>query len=140
VNVIRYRPKLDRMFWILVSVTNLLLLFPILLLCFDYSGAIWILVASLLFLDYFFVSSLFGYAELREDSLFIKYGFILKKTIPYNSIRGVKIERKWYSEAMLSLKNSIEHVTVKYNRFDFTAISVKNNEAFAAELSLRANL
>ena len=139
-NVIRYRPKLDRMFWILVSVTNLLLLSPILLLCFDYSGAIWILILSLLFADYFFVSPLFGYAELREDSLFIRYGFILKKTIPYNSIRGIKIERKWYSEAMLSLKNSIEHVTVKYNRFDLTAISVKNNEAFAAELSFRANL
>ena len=38
---------------------------------------------------------------------------------------------------MLALKNSIEHVDIKYNSFDVTCVSVKDNDAFIKELEER---
>ena len=71
-----------------------------------------------LFVLYFIISPLFGYVELREDSLFIKFGFFMNREIPYPKIRGTSFEHKFYSDSMLSLKNSADHVNIKYNTFD----------------------
>ena len=84
---------------------------------------------------YFLISPLFGYVELRESSLFIKFGFFMKREIPYSKIRGTSRARKWYSDSMLSLKNSMEHLNIKYNTFDMISISVCENEDFIKELS-----
>ena len=89
------------------------------------------------FVLYFFVSPLFGYVELRENSMLIKYGFILKKEIPYSKIRSVTKARKFYSDSMMSLKNSFDHVNIKYNTFDVTCVSVVDNDSFINELSKR---
>ena len=40
-----------------------------------------------LFTFYFLITSLFGYVQLKENSLFIKFGLILNKEIPYDKIK-----------------------------------------------------
>lgn len=90
-----------------------------------------------LFVFYFLITPVFGYAELRESALFVKFGFFLAREIPYEKIRGVQKARKFYSDSMLSLKNSLDHVNVKYNKFDILSVSVTDNEDFMAELEKR---
>ncbi len=38
---------------------------------------------------------------------------------------------------MLSLKNALEQVTIKYNKFDSVVVSVKDNDTFISELERR---
>ena len=61
----------------------------------------------------------------------------MKREIPYEKIRGAKKERKWYSDSMLSLKNSMEHVNLLYNTFDFVTISVVDSDELIRELNKR---
>ena len=132
----RYKPKLDKLFWwitvptvvFMVAYTVLSALVPLMLI---------IAIPIDLFVFYFLISPLFGYVELREDSVFIKFGFFLKRSIPYSKIRGISKERKFYSDSILSLKNSLEHINVKYNLCDFTTVSVEDNDGFCAELMRR---
>ena len=100
-------------------------------------GALWIMIPTTLMVIYFLVAPLFGYVELREDGLFIKYGFFMKKEIPYERIRSVEKDRRWYSESMMSLKSALEHVNIKYNSFDVTTVSVEDNDGFIRELNNR---
>jgi hypothetical protein len=99
--------------------------------------ALFVMLPVDIFTFYFLFSSLFGFAELREKSLFIKFGFILKTEIPYSSIRGIAKDRKFYSDSMLSLKNALSHVNIKYNKFDLVTVSVKENDEFIEELTRR---
>ena len=89
------------------------------------------------FTFYFLITSLFGYVELREDSVFIKFGFIMKREIPYKNIRGITKERKMYADSMVALKNSLDHVNIKYNRFDMISVSVVGNDELISEIELR---
>ena len=123
----KYKPKIDKLFWwitiptavLMVGVTVLAATAPISL----------IIVASCdLLVAYFLVSPLFGYVELRDKCVFIKFGFFICREIPYEKIRGAELTRKVYSDSMISLKNSIEHVNIKYNRFDVASVSVKEND------------
>lgn len=133
----RYRPKIDKLFYIIwLPIVAIMLAVTVVLAVLD-AGGLFIMIPLDLFVLYFLISSLVGYAELRCDALFIRYGFILKREIPYSKIRGVKKARKWYSDSMLALKNSIEHVDIKYNSFDVTCVSVKDNDAFIKELEER---
>lgn len=135
----RYRPKIDKLFYIIWVPTGLLMLaLTLVTAIFELKTLFWTLPLDL-FVFYFLFSSLVGYAELRETSLFIRYGFILKKEIPYSEICGIEKVRRWYSETMLSLKNSMEHVNIKYKRFDITAVSVKDNDGFIEEIKARIN-
>lgn len=118
--------------------TVLLLIAATIITCFDIIPLLLMLSVDV-FTLYFLVSPLVGYVELRPDTMFIKYGFILKREIAYKSIRDVKKERKLYSESMLSLKNAIEHVNIKYNNFDVTTVSVKDNDKFIIDLNARIN-
>ena len=130
----RYKPKVDGLFlWIFIP-TNLFLIGGV-ALAFLEPPALFIMLPVFLFSNYFFISPLFGYVELRESTLFIKYGFSMKKEIPYSKIRSAEKQRKWYSETMLSLKNSMEHVNIKYNTFDVTAVSVVDNEGFVTAVN-----
>ena len=134
----RYKPLVDKLFyWMLFSIL-ILLLVPT---AFSFSeiGALLIMLPVDLFTLYFVISPLFGYVELREDSLFIKYGFILKCEIPYDKIRGVEKGRSIMSTSFYSLKSSLDHVVVKYNRYDNTFISVVGNDELIEELKNRCN-
>ena len=104
-----------------------------------YPTALSVIITALtdILVFYFVISPLFGYAELREHTLFIKLGFIMKREIPYSAIRGTSKTRKFYSDSMLSLKNSLEHVNIKYNKFDMISVSVQDNEGFIKELEER---
>ena len=134
----RFKPLFDKLYLILLIPTLFLMLgVTALIFVFPEPAAIFIIIAVDLFVAYFFVSPLFGYVELRENSLFIKYGFFLKKEIPYEKIRETSKKRKFYSDSMMSLKNSFEHVNIKYNAFDVTSISVVDNDAFALALEER---
>ena len=41
---------------------------------------------------------------------------------------------------MLSLKNSYDHINIKYNFYDVTTVSLKDEDAFIAELSKRIDI
>ena len=127
-------------YYFIIFIPTALLLIAVTVLSAFSPTALIITVPVDLFVLYFFISPLFGYVELREGSLFIKYGFFLKKEIPYAKIRGAVKGRKFYSESMMSLKNSFEHVNVKYNSFDVTTVSVVENDAFISEFQYHSFL
>ena len=134
----RFKPLFDKLYFILLVPTMILILgATALVFLFPAPLAVFIIVAVDLLVLYFFVSPLFGFVELRESSLFIKYGFFLKKEIRYEKIRGAVKVRKFYSDSMMSLKNSFEHVNIKYNAFDITSVSVVDNEEFIEALEER---
>lgn len=132
----RYKPLIDKMFyliWVPISIVML----GVTVLSFFEPTALFVMLPVDIFTFYFLFSQLFGYVELRESSVFIKFGFILKTEIPYSSIRGIAKDRKFYSDSMLSLKNALSHVNVKYNKFDLVTVSVKENDEFIEELTRR---
>ena len=133
----RFKPLIDRLFLILFIPTFILMAAITVVSAISHPVVLLWIAPVDLFVLYFLVSPLFGYVELREQSLFIKYGFILKKEIPYSKIRGLEKDRKFYSESMMSLKNSFEHVNVKYNSFDVTTVSVVGNDTFIDEVKKR---
>ena len=132
----RYKPLIDKMFYI-ISIPTILLMATLTVIC----AMAHITLVSVIFVDilviYLIVSPLFGYVELRENEVFVKFGLYNSRKIPYDTIRGVKKDRKFYSESMVSLKNAIEHVNIKYNSFDVTTVSVVDNDGFIEELEER---
>ena len=133
----RYNPKFDKLFlWILIPTALLMTGVTVVSALFD-AVTLFFTVPVTLFVFYFLITPVFGYAELRESALFVKFGFFLAREIPYEKIRGVQKARKFYSDSMLSLKNSLDHVNVKYNKFDILSVSVTDNEDFMAELEKR---
>ena len=131
----RYKPKVDKLFWWLFSITNGVLLAILIPTSIGAPSTIFINLPIFLFTNYFFISSLFGYVELRESELFIKYGFFLKRSIPYAKIRRLEKDRKFYTESILSLKNAMEHVNIRYNSFDVTSVGVTDNDALIAAIN-----
>ena len=135
----KYMPLIGKLFYAIWIPTSLLMLTLTVLAAFEPVALIALLPVDV-FTFYFLFSPLFGYVELRENSLFIKFGFFMKRNIPYSDIRGITKERKMYSESMVSLKSSMEHVNIKYNRFDVTTVSVKENDEFIEALEQRITL
>lgn len=140
----RYKPKFDKLyFWITVPTAVLMLALTALPLVLepDDSWVAWVLILLCdLFVFWFLLSPLFGYVELKDGGVFIKYGFILKKEIPYEKIRGLTFGRGIISESMMSLKNAMDHVNIKYNTFDITVVSVVDNEGLVEEINKRRAL
>lgn len=134
----KYKPLVDKLFWI-TAIIVMLLLVGVTVPVFLYPAPLAIIITLLvdLIVVYLLVSPLFGYVELRESSLYIKFGFILKREIPYSKIRGLEKKNKLYADSMLSLKNAIEHINVKYNTFDVISVSVVSNDELFCELSER---
>ncbi len=129
----RYKPLVDKLFFIIFIPTAFLMVGLTIFACFE-PTALLIMIPADLLTFYFLLAPLFGYAELREKSLFIKFGLILKREIPYSKIRGVIKEQSFISETMLSLKNSFEHVKIKYNTYDVITVSLVENDEFIKEL------
>ena len=133
---IRFKPKIDKLFY-LIWIPTTVLLVVLTVLSITSLTAILIMACTDVFTFYFMVSSLIGYVELREDHLFIKYGFFLKKSIKYSSIRDIRSERTALSDTLFSLKSSLDHLRIMYNRFDYTVVSVKDNEKLSEEVKKR---
>ena len=136
----RYKPRFDKTYIIIYVATNLFLIAALLIpmLIDPHVGVMILFAATLLFVNYFIVSPMLGYVELRDESLYIRFGFVLKREIPYSKIRGIDRHRKFYSDSLLSLKNALGHVNVKYNSFDMVSLSVKDEDDFITELCRRA--
>lgn len=132
----RFKPHIDKLFWIIFIPTSILLIALTAVSAFEPMALILTLLVDI-FTLYFLISPLFGYVELREKTLFVKLGFLMKREIPYSRIRGVSRERKFYSDSMLSLKNSFEHINIKYNTFDLLTVSVVGNEELCEEIEMR---
>lgn len=132
----RFKPKIGKIFYAIWMPTVALL-----------TVATWmshaapigfaIMLATDVFTLYFLLTSLFGYVELREETVFVKFGLLTEKEIPYTSIRDVTKERKFYSDSMVSLKYTLEHVNIKYNRFDLVSVSVVENDELISDLRKR---
>ena len=133
----RYKPYIDRLYAVIYAITIALITAPTVVVCAFAPITLFIMIPTDLFVLYFLISPLFGYAELRESSVFIKFGFFMKREIPYSKIRGVTKERKFYSDSMLSLKSALNHINIKYGVFDVVSLSVKDSDAFVRELTAR---
>ena len=62
---------------------------------------------------------------------------IMKREIPYEKIRAIESERRWYTYSMLSLKCALDHLNVRYNSFDVITVSVKGNAELESALLAR---
>ena len=131
-----YKPLFGKMFYAIWIPTAVFLL-AMTVVSAKYISALIIMLATDIFTLYFLLSSVYAWVELRENSVFIRFGFIKTVEIPYERIRGVSKERKFYADSMMSIKNSMEHVNIKYNRFDVASVSVVDNDAFISDLELR---
>ena len=129
----RYKPLIDKVFWI-IWVPTIVLMTVVTIISFFDTVALLIMLATDIFTIYFIVSPLFGYVELREKTVFVRLGFIMKKEIPYNTIRDVTKEHKLYADSMSALKNALDHVNIKYNKFDVLSVSVVDNDDFMKDL------
>lgn len=133
-----YRPRFDKLFY-LIWAPLIILLLVITILSWNELIPLIIMLFTDVFCLYFLFSSLVAYVEFRDDSLFVKCGFILKKEIPYSEIKEINKERKLYTYSMLSIKNAMEHVNIKYNKYDWISVSVIDNDAFIVDLNKRIN-
>ena len=133
----KYKPKVDKLFYLVMIPTMIIVLAPVIICGILVPTTLFITVPILLFTTYFLITTLFGYVELQESSLYIKYGFIMSKEIPYDKIRGVEKERSIISTSTLSIKNALDHVNIKYNKFDVTTVSIDDNDDFINELNKR---
>ena len=137
----RYKPKFDKLYAYIIAATAVVVLISLLLTVADHSvGGGIVTGATALFIGYFLVSPCFGYVELRKSAVFIKFGFILKREIPYDRIRGVEKKRTAIADSMLSLKNAMEHVNIKYNNFDLYSVSVADNDGLMEEIKKRCGM
>ena len=131
-----YKPKIDKLFWLIWIPTSVFMILMTVFAFFEPISLL-IMIPTDIFTFYFLITSLFGYVELRDNTLFIRFGLIMTREIPYSKIRGLVKERKFHSESMMSLKNALEHVNIKYNSFDVVTVSVTDNDDFIGELNLR---
>jgi hypothetical protein len=137
----RFKPKFDRLYFWITFPTALLVLGMLVLTAIERSIGGWIVTAcTAVFIGYFLVSPCFGYVELREETLFVKFGFFLKREIPYKSIRGIEKKHTAIADSMLSLKNAMDHVNVKYGSFDCTSVSIMDEDAMIEEIKKRCDI
>lgn len=132
----KFRPSFDKTY-LCIWVPLCILMFLFTMLAFFAPTSLFVMIPTDLFVLYFLISPLFGYVELREKTVFIRFGLILKREIPYQKIRGITKERKFYSDSMLALKNAMEHINIKYNTFDMISVSIVESEAFVQALEKR---
>ena len=138
---LRFYPKFDKLYlWITLPTAALMLLLLVLTGVFRSTGGLIVMACAVAFVGYFLISPCFGYVELREETVFIKFGFFLKREIPYARIRGIEKKRTAIADSMLSLKNALNHVNIKYASFDCVSISVKNEEKMIDEIKRRSNI
>ena len=134
---LRFKPQFDRFYKTVLILTSVFVLGVISVVSFFAPESLFVMIPSAAFVAYFILSSLVCYVELREKTCFIKFGFFTKREIEYSKITSVQMARGFYSESMLAVKNSIEHVNLWCGRFSATTVSVVDNPAFVRELEAR---
>lgn len=134
----RYKPYFDKLYlFIVLPIVAILAVATTIVCIYPEIIAVCVTVFTDTLVIYFLVTPLFGYAELRGKALFIRYGLIMKREIPYEKIREVTKERRFYSESMMSLKCAVPHLHIKYGSFDVTDISVVGMDELLSELTAR---
>ena len=131
----RYRPKVGGLYYAIFLPTLILVLAAAVFAAIYDPFSLAVTVTVFLLILYFAVSPLFGYAELGSESLFIRYGFFMKREIPYTKIRSVKRARRAISYSTVSLKCDMEHIEIGYGSFDETTISLVDTDEFVEELT-----
>ena len=132
----RFDPKVDALFWLIALSSGAVLIFMTVVSAF-YPISLVVMIPVDVLTVYLCITTLFGYVELREDVVFIKLGLIMKREIPYEKIRGFSKENKFYADSMVCLKNSFEHVNIKYNTFDMLSVSVVDNDEMIKRINER---
>ena len=132
----RFKPSFDKLFWWPLIITAIVLI-PMTVISAFAPISLLVTIPVDLLVAYFLVSPFFGYVELRENSVFVKFGLILKKEIPYSKIRKIQRDRRIYSESIMSLKNALDHVNIRYNACDVVTVSVIDLDSFIDELNKR---
>ena len=132
----RFKPLIDKTYYMIWIPTMIVLVLCTAAACFSL-GSILVMAFTDLFAIYFLITSLFGYVELREEVVFVKLGLIISREIPYGKIREITRDKKIYSESTVSLKCALEHVNIKYNKFDVLTVSVVGNDELVRELEAR---
>ena len=137
----KFSPRYDKLYlWITVP-TSLMLLGLLLLAAIEGKTALWLTMGgTVLLTGFFLISPCFGYAELKEKTLLIRFGLFMKREIPYESIFGIEKKRSAIADSMLSLKNAMEHINIKFNRYDLYSVSLKNEDLFTEELKKRCGI
>ena len=128
-----FKPTYDKTYIAIWIITGVIVAVPTVFAVFA-PVALAIMIPTDLFVLYFMISPLFSYVELRESSVFIRFGIFLKKEIPYGKIRGITKERRFYSDSTVSIKTSLDHVNIKYNTFDVVSVSVADADSFISKL------
>ena len=137
----RYKPRFDRLFYGIAIFTAAVVLGA--LIPSFYGSGVWgiaVAAGTLLLCGYFLVSPCFGYAELREGMLFVKFGFFLSREIPYEKIYAIEKKHTMIADSILSLKNAMDHLNVKYNRFELVSLSLRDEEDFIESLCERCKI
>lgn len=132
----RFKPLIDKTYYMIWIPTMIVLVLCTAAACFSL-GSILVMAFTDLFAIYFLITSLFGYVELREEVVFVKLGLIMSREIPYGKIREITRDKKIYSDSTVSLKCALEHVNIKYNKFDVLTVSVVGNDELVRELEAR---
>lgn len=128
-----FKPAYDKTYIAIWIITGVIVAVPTVFAVFE-PVALAVMIPTDLFVLYFMISPLFSYVELRESSVFIRFGIFLKKEIPYGKIRGITKERRFYSDSTVSIKTSLDHVNIKYNTFDVVSVSVADADSFISKL------
>ena len=128
-----FKPAYDKTYLAIWIITGVIVAVPTVFAVFA-PVALAVMIPTDLFVLYFMISPLFSYVELRESSVFIRFGIFLKKEIPYGKIRGITKERRFYSDSTVSIKTSLDHVSIKYNTFDVVSVSVADADSFISKL------
>ena len=129
-----FKPLVDKVYLSLFAFTLGVMLALTVLLALKAPISLISLVPIDLLVLYLVVSPFFGYVKLGEDRLYIRFGIILKREIPYDKIRSAEKVRKFYSDSMLSLKTAMEHVNIRYNSFDIVSVSVVGSDSLVSFL------
>ena len=134
----RFKPRYDKSF-LLIWVPTLALITAMTVISAFSPYSLFITVPVDILVLYFLFSSVVGYVEMRQDGIFIKCGFFIKREIAYEKIRGVSKERKIYADSTVSIKNSLEHVNIKYNLYDVISVSVDDNDKLVELIAQKLN-
>ena len=108
----RYKPRLDRLFYGIAIFTAAVVL-----------GCL--------------IPSFYGGGAF---AIAVTLGFFLSREIPYEKIYAVEKKHMMVADSMLSLKNGMDHLNVKYNRFDLVSLSLQNEEDFIKVLCERCKI
>lgn len=129
----KFKPLVDKYFYTPIILVLILFIAPIMvgIVCKQIDQ---IIITSLLFIviGVLLISPLFGYVKIEDDHIFIKYGLFFKRKIFYTNITEITKERKFYATSLISHKTALDHVFIKYNKYDDTCISIKNMDVFIA--------